>query len=78
MLPMAVAQSSSRVTKSQAEGQFCGVFLLTMHCNAFAGKEIIRLPITSCSRSDHSITTTFAANGIGREVVMGMHSAGEV
>jgi len=38
-----------------------------MHCNAFVAKGIIRPPITSCSRRDHSVTAMFAANGIGRE-----------
>ena len=67
MLPMAVARSSSgRVTKSQTEGAVLGVFPLTMHCNAFAAKRIIRSPITSCSRRDHSVAAAFAANGIGR------------
>jgi len=47
---------------------------LTMLCNAFAAKGIIRSPITSCCRRDHSVAAVFTANGIGREV----HSAGEV
>ena len=40
---------------------------LTMHCNALAAKGIIRSPVTSCSRRDHSVAATFAANGIGQE-----------
>ena len=39
MLPMAVARSSGRVTKSQGKGQFLGFSSpLTMHCNAFTAK----------------------------------------
>jgi len=65
MLPMAVAQSSSRATKSQEEGEILGVFLpLTMHRNAFAAIGIIQLPITSCSRRDYSVAAVFAAKGI--------------
>jgi len=43
MLPMAVARSFfGRVTKSKAEGAIWGFSSpLTMHCNAFAAKEII-------------------------------------
>jgi len=51
---------------------------LTVHCNALAAKGIIRSPITSCSTRDHSVVATFAENGIGREGVTGVHSAGEV
>ena len=43
-----------------------GSSALTMHCNTFAAKGITRLP-TSCSRRDHSVAATFAANGIVRE-----------
>jgi len=42
-------------------------FPLTMCFNAFAAKGIIRLPITSSSRRDHSVAAAFAANGIGRD-----------
>ena len=64
MLPTAVSQSSSgRVTKSQGRGQF---WELSGHLKAlatfaaavaaaFAAKGIMRLPLTSCSRRDHSI-----------------------
>jgi len=38
-----------------------------VHCNAFAAKGIIRSPITSRSRRDHSVSAALAANGIGRE-----------
>jgi len=67
-----------------------GVFLsLTMHCNAFAAKRIIQSPITSCSRSDHSVCQATAnrnpENSERRRCglsagkgVTGVHSAGEV
>ena len=69
MLRMAVARSSSgRVTKSQGEGAILEFpSPLTVHCNAFAGKGIIRLPVTSYSRRDHSVVDAVAANGIDRE-----------
>ena len=51
---------------------------LTMHCNVLAVKGMIQSPIMSCSRRDHSVAATFAANGIGREGGDGVHSAGEV
>jgi len=38
-----------------------------VHYNVFAAKGIIRLAIMSCSTRDHSITPTFAENGINRE-----------
>ena len=38
-----------------------------MHYNALAAKGIIISPITSCSTRDHSVTATFAENGIGWE-----------
>jgi len=66
---MAVARSSSGgVTKSKGKGQF-RVFSspLTMHYKAFAAKGIIRSPITSCSRRDHSVAAAFAAYVIGQE-----------
>ena len=59
MLPIAVARSScDGVTKSQGKGQFWGVFcpfksidnLRCIVAVAFAAKEIIQLPIMSCSR----------------------------
>jgi len=50
-LPMAVARSSGRVTKSRGEGAVLMVFL---HI-AFAATAIIQSPITSCSRRDHSV-----------------------
>jgi len=72
MLPMDVAQSSRRVTKSQGKGQFWGFsYPLTVHCNKFAAKGIIWSPITLCSRRDHSVTAAFVANGIGQEGVNG-------
>jgi len=63
---MAVARSSSgRVTKSEGEarGNFGGcpghskalaIFAAAVAA-AFAAKEIIQAPITSCSRKDHSV-----------------------
>jgi len=66
MLPTAMALSfSGRVMKSQGKGQFWGFSSpLTIHYNAFAAKEIIQSPITSCSRRDHSVAAAFMANGI--------------
>jgi len=58
-------------------GSFGGFFPLTMHCNAFAAKGIIRSPITLCSRRDHAVTAAFAANGIGGEGAMGVQCAGD-
>jgi len=40
---------------------------LIMHCNTFAAKGIIRSPVTSCSRRDHSVTAAFTASGIDQE-----------
>ena len=52
----------------KGKGQFWGFSSpLTMHCNVFAAKGIIRSPVTSCSRRDHSDAVAFAANGIGWE-----------
>jgi len=58
----AVARSCSRVTKSQGEGAVWGVFFSNDNTEG-----IIRSPITSYSRRDHSVAAAFAVNGIGRE-----------
>jgi len=52
-------------------------FPLTMHCNALAAKWIIRSPITSCSRTDHSVAAPFVADGIGREAGDGSIQCGQ-
>jgi len=64
--------------KSKGEEAVLEVFFpLTVHCNAFAAKGIIRSPITSCSRRDHAVAAAFAANGIGGEGAMGVQGAGD-
>jgi len=50
---------------------------LTMHCNALAAKGIIRSPITSCSRTDHSVAAPFVVDGIGREAGDGSVQRGQ-
>jgi len=69
MLPVVVAWSSSgKWQNPKGTGQFWGFpSPLSMHCNVFAAKGIIRSLITSCSRRDHSVAATFAANGISWE-----------
>jgi len=93
MLPVAMAwSSSSRMTKSQEEGAILGFSSpLTMHCNVFAANDVMQQqnrPFCHClgvmgvhivaNRRDHSVAATFAANGIGREGMMGVHNAGKV
>ena len=64
---------------TRGRGSFGGFsYSLTMHCNTFAAKGIIRSPITLCSRRDHSVTAAFVANGIGQEGGNGSTSAGKV
>jgi len=71
----------------KGKGQFWVFsFQLTMHCNAFATKEIIQSPITSRSRRDHSVCHASANRNpenserrrCGLSGMMGVHSAGEV
>ena len=52
--------------------------LCCCHHRLFAAKGIIQSPITSCSRRDHSDAAAFAANGIDREGVTGVHGVGKV
>ena len=62
-----------------------------MHCNMFTANNIMQQqngPFCRCrgvtgvhsvaNRRDRSVAVTFAAGVIGREGVMGVHSAGEV